>query len=96
MLWIHQSVTGEARHQLLNDVPAHSLEANAIRERNLLVHFYKIALAYHVLPLKIEDDRLIIRNKEFFVFEDNSVRTSIEDEPLSDRQIIEWAETLQN
>ncbi len=92
MLWLHQSVTGTERAALLTDVERR--DSSAIRERNLLIHFYKIALAYHVLPLKLKDDRLIIRGREYKVFEDNSVRTSIEDSPLSDQEIMDWAEIL--
>lgn len=88
VFWLHQTVTGPKRQRffMLEDSLVPYQERMAT-----LVHFYQLAMNYHVLPLQLLGDRLMIRGREYRLFEDNSVRTSIDDDPLTDNVLIDMS-----
>ena len=84
VMWIHHSVKKQERDRIL--LKEISLEDGVQfqRDRNTLVHFYHHAMKYKIFPLELRGDTLIIRKKEFRVYEDKSVRSSIDEEPLTE------------
>ena len=63
-------------------------------KQEMLLHFHYLAQHYQISPLELNDGKLMIQNHIYSVFNDNSVRTSWQDEPLTDEKLMEIAQTL--
>ena len=86
VLWLHHSIPENQKLQILR------MKLQTPKE--ILEHFHDLALHYRIKPLALNGNELVIKNRTYRVFEDNSVRTSMDEKPLSDDMLKEMIKTL--